>query len=382
VRDRIFYDLSEFVAHPLRTGIQRVSFEILRHWKFSPQLAPGFISLRRKQPMLLPEAFRPLMERLFVGDGDSGKSIARKIISCARRARLITSQEIRGFSGFLNPELFLDARRAEFYRVLAEERSAEIHWVVYDALPWLSPDTFPKGAVEGTMHYLKTMRVIPNLHFISASCREDFCERILRCRLPTYRVCPLGADGLGRAAPSFDPRKRGFSCVGTIEPRKNHKVILEAFEALWSEGVDARLTFIGRMGWDSRQLGDHLKKLAQRESRFGWYDDLDDARLRDAILASRATIYASEREGFGLPPLESLALGIPVIVSSRLPSISNIATGGQIRIEDITPASIVAAVKGMLDDGVAERKYAELQSLDVPIWQEMAHSLRDAMSAR
>lgn len=379
MRGQIFYDLTEFVANPMRTGIQRVSYEILKNWKFSPQLAPGFISPRGSRPMLLPDEFPGLMGKLFSGNDGIWKTTAKRIAACAWRGRPISAQDLGRFEGFLNPELFHDAGRAEFYRALSEKTGNQIHWIVYDALPWLNPDVFPAGSVKGTMHYLKAMRVIPNLHFISAACMSDFCERILRIQRPTYRVCPLGSDGLGRAAPEFDPSRRRFACLGTIEPRKNHDVILQAFGELWQRGIDVELAFVGRMGWSSREFSDHLIALSRRERRFVWYEDLNDLQVRETVKSSRATIYASEREGFGLPPLESLALGVPVIVSQRLPSLSNIAELGQVRVAEISATAISAAVMRLLDDTVAAEKYGEILSLKISTWCEMAEALHQAI---
>lgn len=383
MNDQIFYDLSEFVSNPVRTGIQRVSYEVLKNWKFSTPLAPAFILADTGQPRLLPKNFLTLMELLFDGDAGAQQDAPRRIAQCVKRdTRRVTADELDSFIGFLNPELFFEPHRLDFYGRLAARMGERIHWIVYDPLVWLCPDLFPSGAIVGTMDYLKTLRAIPNLYFISDECRRSFCERILRTSRPTYRVCSLGADALGRAPPKFSASRKCFTCVGTIEPRKNHWIVLQAFREIWDRGIDAQLAFVGRLGWNSEKLSNELAKMSGHESRFVWHRNLDDARTREVIASSRATIYASEMEGFGLPPLESLALGVPVIASKRLPSLSVVPDLGQIRLSQVSVASIVDAVTAMLDDTFAAQKYREISQLEVPTWSGLADFLSEAIVSR
>jgi glycosyltransferase involved in cell wall biosynthesis len=386
--DRIFYDLSEFVAGPRRTGIQRVSYEILRTWSFQPPLVPGFIRPDTGQAALLPNAFRALMDRFFAGGSSSETAIAGQIVACAADgATALAPRELGEFFGFLNPESFHGPARTALYRGLAKRRAKRIHWIVYDALIWTRPEFFPPGAAAQMAPYLEALRTIPNLHFISESCRRDFCDRILGMERPTYRVCSLGADGLGRAAADFSPRKRRFVAIGTVEPRKNHELLLRAFSEIWAGGGDAELAVVGKLGWTAREagwrrddrLGEEMARRAAENPRFTWHQDIDDAALRDIIVGSRATLYASEAEGFGLPPLESLALGVPVIASARLPSLRAIADLGQIRLSQVTVESLVAAIKEMLHDEVAAAKCAEISRLPLPTWAHLAETLHRSL---
>jgi glycosyltransferase involved in cell wall biosynthesis len=97
--------------------------------------------------------------------------------------------------------------------------------------------------------------------------------------------------------------------------------------------------------------------------------------VRHLIRGSRATIFASQAEGFGLPPLESLALGVPVIVSEGLPSIAMIEPPGQVRLAQPDAAGIRQAVLDMLDDTFARRKYEEIRGLNLPTWADLSRRL-------
>jgi glycosyltransferase involved in cell wall biosynthesis len=387
--DGIFYDVSEFVAAPSRTGIQRVVYEVLNNWTFHPPLRPAFISKETGNAVLLPDSFLPLMRGFFSGGGPSEVSTAKEIAACARvHARPLRAEEVAQFSGFVNLEAFSELARIEFYRRLMTSSTDRMHWLIHDLLVWLRPEFFPPGASAQLDPYLALASGIPHLHFTSAATNREFCARFPGGDRGTYRVSALGADGLGTAAPAFSPSKRRFVCIGTVEPRKNHRIVLDAFERLWARGADIELTFIGRLGWTlgepgwkPSEIGDELLALSARNPRFQWNRGLDDGELRNVIKSSRATIYASEVEGFGLPPLESLSLGVPVIASARLPSLEIIGSRGQIRLAEISVATVAEAVAEMMDDRIAAAKCREIPDLNLPTWKALAESLHRAMTA-
>src|SRR5262249_57828256 len=110
------------------------------------------------------------------------------------------------------------------------------------------------------------------------------------------------SDGLGVAAPEFTPHSRRFTVVGSLEPRKNHRAVLDAFEALWDEGTEVELTFVGRWVFLEEDVRRRIDRLQAEEPRFQWLREQDDAAVRRLIRGSRATLFASQAEGFGLPP--------------------------------------------------------------------------------
>ena len=104
-----------------------------------------------------------------------------------------------------------------------------------------------------------------------------------------------------------------FLCVGTIEPRKGQAQILEAFEILWKQGVNANLVFAGRQGWKTSEL---IKKFAvhpEKGGRFFWLDGISDEYLAKVYSVSTCLIAASINEGFGLPLIEAARNNIPII---------------------------------------------------------------------
>jgi glycosyltransferase involved in cell wall biosynthesis len=161
-----------------------------------------------------------------------------------------------------------------------------------------------------------------------------------------------------------------FSVVGTIEPRKNHALILEVFEKL-NEGRRVHLTFLGKMGWVDSGLADKIRAMV-KEAWFEYQPQPSDKDIRKCVQESRATIYASAVEGFGLPPVESLWLGTPVITAPNIPSLEAIAQRGLHIVDPMDAEGLRKAVLAFLDDSYLESKTREALQLPLPTWQSFA----------
>jgi len=105
--------------------------------------------------------------------------------------------------------------------------------------------------------------------------------------------------------------------VGTIEPRKNISVLVSAFEDLVRSmpGSPLQLVIVGGRGWLSSPVLATIEKSPVR-NRIVLTGYLHDEELRDLYSSCRLFVYPSLYEGFGLPPLEAMACGAPVIVST------------------------------------------------------------------
>lgn len=102
--------------------------------------------------------------------------------------------------------------------------------------------------------------------------------------------------------------------VGTIEPRKNLTTLLDAMPYVWNELPDARLVVAGRVGWRSDRIMEKLHE-ACRTSRVTFVAQPSDAQLAQLFEEASLFVYPSAYEGFGLPVLEAMAHGLPVIAS-------------------------------------------------------------------
>ena len=125
-------------------------------------------------------------------------------------------------------------------------------------------------------------------------------------------------------------RENFLLAVGTIEPRKNLLVLISAFDALTrvQPDSDLQLVIAGGRGWLSGPLFEALEKSPVR-SRILLTDYLHDDELRGLYSSCRAFVYPSIYEGFGLPPLEAMACGAPVVASGIPALIETLGTAPQ-----------------------------------------------------
>lgn len=195
--------------------------------------------------------------------------------------------------------------------------------VVYDLLPARLEDFFA-DAREWFVGWLDMVTTHADL----LVCDSEDAARDLRAWIdenPLNRVnqpevtwMRLGYD-LNRSAEfpqSLRRRPRGgrrVLIVGTIEPRKGVEVILDAAESLWRRGEDLEFVFVGNPGWAMPSIIDRLQDLHDSEKPLTWIVGASDDELRLQYLDADLLVMASRGEGFGLPIVEALAHGVPVV---------------------------------------------------------------------
>ena len=140
-------------------------------------------------------------------------------------------------------------------------------------------------------------------------------------------VAPLGIRPMRKATAQL-PTEPYFVCLGTVEPRKNHQLLLNLWHDLAAVGRDGpRLVLCGRRGWDNATT---LKLLDGCDTLRGLVLDagaLPDRRVTELLAGARALLFPSFAEGYGLPVAEALALGVPVLCSD-LPALREV--GGDV----------------------------------------------------
>jgi alpha-1,2-rhamnosyltransferase len=122
-------------------------------------------------------------------------------------------------------------------------------------------------------------------------------------------------DTIRETLPKIFNNRPTYIIVSTVEPRKNHKYLLDAFEILWDRGLDINLCIIGRMGWEIDMLTERINKISSDNNRLILFSDLNDKELLYAYKNAKMLLFPSIVEGFGLPIVESLTNGLPVLAS-------------------------------------------------------------------
>lgn len=128
-------------------------------------------------------------------------------------------------------------------------------------------------------------------------------------RVPAGIVARLGVPGpqpdLAALPPGFDLRPPYFVALGTVEPRKNHALLLD----IWDRKPGARLLILGGRGWADAALFDRIAATPGVE----WHAGLSDGAVAAVLQGARALLAPSLAEGFGLPVIEAASLGVPIL---------------------------------------------------------------------
>ena len=200
--------------------------------------------------------------------------------------------------------------------------------LVHDLFPLIRSDLFDEHT---TRHFSEAFPVVAKhadmLVANSAATQSDLADYFARGEwvcVPRLTFAYLGVDpeAVGcrngvrdQLADLFNSDTSVFLTVGTIEPRKNHAFLLDAFDSLWSGQSDACLCLVGRYGWLSADLIDRIQSHPQWGRKLFWFDDLSDTELTYCYRNARALVFPSVAEGFGLPLIEALREGCPVVAS-------------------------------------------------------------------
>ncbi|MBX7481992.1 glycosyltransferase family 4 protein [Qipengyuania qiaonensis] len=212
-------------------------------------------------------------------------------------------------------------RRAQMRRILARE-NARFVCMVHDLIPIEYPEyARPGGSAlhEARMH---TVAELAASVIVNSAATGDSLRRWIEDRghiVPPIRVALLGTEPIAEADDrTYDDAKPYFVCLGTIEPRKNHLLLLHLWrsmaQSLPPESIP-RLVVIGRRGWENEQIVDLLERCPSLKPFLEEVNGCGDEDLAAAIRGARALLMPSFAEGFGMPVAEALSVGTPVIAS-------------------------------------------------------------------
>jgi glycosyltransferase involved in cell wall biosynthesis len=376
---RVLIDVTQYVNWPARSGVQRVLGRLAADWPGRlTDACYGFLENGSYVTGSI-ETFASVIEATFQGreslEVRSSSNIVHDSLRAAASETISVSELEGGFGAYLLPEPTLRNDNLTVAAELLVRRRPMPFFLYYDALPLTHPRFFPREVQSQAplIRYHNTVAAADNVAFISRGSRDVFEDRIARRQPRCGLVARLGADGLKPIA-SPPPDQPTFAIVGTVEPRKGHLVVLKAFEQLWAGGHDYHLLVAGSTSDPtiSTSLVTHA-----RTGRVTWIEHAGDEEIAVALSRSSALVFPSEAEGYGLPPLEAMALGCPVIVSADLPALDGLSTKGQIRLAEINATTVASAVEALADDETNAAHRSSLQQLSLPTWKQFAYAIEE-----
>jgi len=356
----VMLDISRLIARQrfaTPTGIDRFELSYAR-WLLDSGAGPIFVETGASGSSVVPpDAVRNLIERVnrqwaattmsqaeelqlrsivaaIEGEQPWQPPKARESFSVATLPALVKSQVVRAvrrMASAWNPlpaeSAFIHVSHARLHRPSSfswlTARRPQAVFYVHDLIPLSHPEFVRLGEPERHMRRMSTVLSHASLVLCNSRMTAAMLDRLAeRQGLPQPRsaVLPPGVNDVFLQTPGDQlvrTKRPYFLCIGTIEPRKNHALLLKLWRRLVERhGRNApRLVIVGRRGWDSAELFKLLDNPGTLQDAVIEVPDLSDAPLAQLLAGASALLAPSFVEGYGMPVAEALAIGTPVIAS-------------------------------------------------------------------
>lgn len=306
----------------LPTGIDRVCLAYLRHFG------------GRSHAVINHERFRTILNR------QASQELFGILENPPRRfrTRLITGtlRHLRAFNEQGQERLYLNVGHTGldspgFGNWISRSRIRPVY-LVHDLIPITHPQFCRTGEEE--RHRIRMRTVLETASGLIGNSQatidelSDFANSH-RLPMPPAIAAWLGIGDLPQSAAGRTMQRPSFITLGTIEGRKNHLLLLD----IWSRLIDRlgngapRLLIIGQRGWKADVVFDRLDQDEKLRGHVIELSRCSDKELAQHLTSARALLFPSLAEGYGLPLVEALSAGMPVIASD-LPALREI--GGRI----------------------------------------------------
>ncbi len=242
--------------------------------------------------------------------------------------------------------------------------------LIHDVIPLDYPQYQRPGTPQAFRAKLQRVRAHADLVIYNSADTRARAEARMRDwgPLPAGVVAHLGVElpAPGKLPPGIDPARPYFVVLGTIEPRKGHDLLLDIWEEM---GADAPgLVICGARGWTNRAVFDRLDRLPPggpvRE-----LNGLDDGQIAAVLQHARGLLFPSRAEGFGLPPVEAAALGVPVI-STDLPSVREILGNIPVYLKESERYQWLSTVKTLSKGNGVPHEAGQDAGVAPPSWKD------------
>jgi glycosyltransferase involved in cell wall biosynthesis len=371
-RSGVVVDVNFCAKYEHNTGIQRVVRSVMPRLIEQSERELDLVAWTRRNGVT--RSLTPIERNRVVAWG----STATVHADDATRDELVVPWKSRVFLPEV-PEKDLCDRLA----ALAEFSGNLVTIIGYDTIPIGSADLVTTSESERFARYLTVVKHVDEVLAISESVANEFrgfaaAVAAQAVAGPLIHSIPLAADLSGAAVDPVPTDMPLIVSVGSHEPRKNQDAVLFAVESLLASGLRFRFIFVG--GGNRERIAPFDAKLATLRNERGW--DVRSARgMKDSELfalyrEARFTVFASVHEGYGLPVVESLSVGTPVLTSNygSLGEIS--AAGGCLTVDPRDDDAIIGAMRALVtDDELIARLSAEARAIPPRTWSDYAADL-------
>lgn len=386
------------------TGIQRVVRGFSRYASEEPQVR--FVEWRNWK-----NGFFELMPRVSEGMGQFGGPVLGKTsfwlpfpktfqeckvwlryIGMRRHVPLHLHPRYSNQEGWL---LLPELMTAEMMKEAVEYGKAmglKVAVILYDCIAYFHPEWVNKRIRENHRGYLHAAADSDLVISISQTTAGEYQRFLREEKREGARVVsvPLAEEflGMSRTHPqesfvNLTHRKIKILYVSTLDPRKNHLRLLNAFQKIRESHPDLNieLTLVGHRYDGAIEIAQAVEEFQKRDLFLIWREGVDDATLASLYDECDFTVFPSLTEGYGLPIVESLWRGKPCVCSG-LGSMLEIADqGGCLTVDPFSAESIREGLLKIIEDRVVrERLYQEIKKYNFKSWEKYSNEILDCLS--
>ena len=318
-------DVSRLVGRLMKgrlpTGVDRVALAYVQKYGFHSQ---AFLCYGRFY-VVLPLKQSKTLFRLLLHPPFNFKRRAWQLLAFGSAAKVI-SRELSGAVFFNVGHSGLERRS---YSALLRRMQVRPVFMVHDLIPITHPEFCRPGEQQKHQSRMRTVLELARGVITNSQATLDALTNFAE----TLGMAPPPATPAFLASPDFSsvsekrPTDRTyFVMLGTIEPRKNHLLLLQIWKRLVEQMGDQSplLVVIGQIGWECENVVDQLERCESLRGHIQVLSTCSDDHLANWLRHAAALLFPSFVEGFGLPLVEALACGTPVI-ASNLPVFREIA---------------------------------------------------------
>lgn len=324
----ILIDITRLILRLLKgkraTGVDRVSLAYLEYFKHRAQ---AVLSWHGRVVVLSTSKSQTIFGKLIVDSQRDGRDKRYWIRTLAHLATFV-----RVDKNYAGTYLFNTGHKgleSKAYTDTLKKMQVRPIFFVHDLIPLTHPEYCRAGEYE--QHQQRMLNVLNSAAGTITNSQATLDELVLFAQEQGVSMPPSVVAPLASAKLEINPSKRlitepYFVVLSTIEPRKNHWMLLQVWRRLVEEmGIQApKLLVIGQRGWECENIVDLLERCKQLKGFVIELPSCNDVDLANYLYHSQALLFPSFAEGYGMPLAEALALGVPVI-ASHLPAFLEIS---------------------------------------------------------
>lgn len=377
---KVFIDVSNLMHVNFISGIQRVVREVVTRLAEDSGLELVLLEYLERENrfgILSVSAFQA-----FFRDGSGDRD-------GIRTSHRISPEEFPHGSIFLELDSVWHSHcnRMVLYPDL-KARGVKIAVCYQDLIPIMWPEYAAAETICAFLGYMTACVTYGDLFISSTKTNIEYLHDFMR-QIGVVNPAPCAVSWLGmdfarqqghrpgKRLEEIAGRGKYLLMVGTVEPRKNHKLVLDAMDQkLFAQGW--QLVIAGHQGWDIQETAERIRSHRQSGRQLHWIEDATDADIDYLYSHSRFVVFPSLTEGFGLPIVEACGRGIPVL-SSDHPVLREVGGTYCRYFSPQDPQSLICVLEQADQESAYGQMKSALQEYQAIGWNQVAERIGAAL---